>query len=74
MVLVNRASKKFLDSADVAWRKFSHGTGVLKDHSNKDFNEHFNVSLFKVVCSGEFPKHRHNHSHIIYFLSGKGER
>ena len=59
----------------VEWREFGHNTkGVFfKDMSTKAFREWFNVSLFKVKPSDEFPSHKHSHAHVLYFLSGKGE-
>ena len=45
----------------------------FKDISTKAFREGFNASLFRVKPDGEFPRHKHSHAHILYFLSGKGE-
>ncbi len=72
---VSSVFKRFFDLNEVAWRKFQHNTTsvFVKDLSNKEFDEHFNISLFKVAYRGEFPKHHHKHSHVIYFLSGVGE-
>jgi len=65
----------FFNLEETEWRPFGGSTkGVLvKDISTKAFAEEFNLSLFKVEPNGEFPGHRHPHSHVLYFLSGKGE-
>ena len=59
----------------VAWREFGGITrGVfVKDLSTRAFTEKFNLSLFKVEPDGEFPRHKHPHAHVLYFLRGEGE-
>jgi len=65
----------FFNLEEAEWRPFGGSTkGVLvKDISTKAYAEEFNLSLFKVETSGEFPRHKHSHAHVLYFLSGKGE-
>ena len=60
---------------EVEWREFGHNTKSVffKDISTKTFREGFNVSLFRVKPDGEFPRHKHLHAHVLYFLSGEGE-
>jgi len=66
---------QFFNLKETEWRPFGGATkGVLvKDISTKAFAEEFNLSLFKVEPGGEFPRHRHPHAHVLYFLSGEGE-
>jgi len=68
-------TRKIFDSTSIPWRSFEHNTNnvFVKDLSNKEFSEHFNISLFRVERDGEFPIHNHSHSYIMHFLSGTGE-
>ena len=66
---------QYFNLDDVAWREFGGVTrGVfVKDVSTRAFTEEFNLSLFQVEPDGEFPRHKHSHAHVLYFLIGKGE-
>jgi len=68
-------SHLYFNLGEVGWREFGHNTkGVFfKDISTKAFREGFNISLFRVKLNGEFPRHKHSHAHVLYFLSGEGE-
>jgi len=68
-------SRLYFNLEGVEWQEFGHNTkGVFfKDISTKAFNEGFNVSLFRVKPDGEFPRHKHSHAHVLYFLSGEGK-
>lgn len=68
-------TEPFFNLEKTEWRLFGGATkGVhVKDMSTKAFAEEFNLSLFKVEPGGEFPRHKHPHAHVLYFLSGEGE-
>ncbi|MFQ6064555.1 MAG: cupin domain-containing protein [Candidatus Bathyarchaeia archaeon] len=66
--------QQYFNVDEIDWREFGGITkGVfVKDVSTKTFTEKFNISLFRVKLDGEFPKHKHSHAHVLYFLKGKG--
>jgi quercetin dioxygenase-like cupin family protein len=66
--------QQYFNLDETAWREFGGITkGVfVRDVSTRTFTEKFSISLFKVEPDGGFPKHRHPHAHVFYFLRGKG--
>ena len=67
--------QQYFNLDEIAWREFGGITkGVfVKDVSTRAFMEKFNISLFRVEPDGEFPKHKHSHAHVLYFLKGEGK-
>lgn len=67
--------QQYFNLGEIAWREFGGITkGVfVKDVSTRAFTKKFNISLFKVEPGGEFPKHKHAHAHILYFVRGRGK-
>ncbi len=67
--------QRYFNLEEIAWREFGGVTrGVfVKGVSTRAFTEKFSISLFRVEPGGEFPKHRHSHAHVLYFLRGKGK-
>jgi len=67
--------QRYFSLDDVGWREFGDLTrGVfVKDLATRAFTGEFNLSLFRVKPHGKFPRHKHSHAHVLYFLRGMGE-